>query len=234
MFSVSITPFAVQPTAGIKANDLAIIDEDDSLRQKLKDYLLIDNARGMFRWVQVWLNIVLGLDERTIQNRQRAERCLKELKDDVAHSATKADKLLESGCKRLWKLHELDDSEEWGIRTRLFQIVLCAFESQTLANLSVALRIRDDSYHDYPTPNDVQRLCANFLEEDSFEVSGRHPFTKWPGGISSKLRFIHQSARQFVLSRNTETSTDLGRGHVKQFSDKNNHATVSRLYIERR
>ena len=50
--------------------------------------ILLEHARGMFRWVQVWLDILLpALDDRnTIRRPENARALLEQLQHDVTHT----------------------------------------------------------------------------------------------------------------------------------------------------
>jgi hypothetical protein len=198
--------------------------KDNSKYQSLQDNLknaLIGNAGGVFRWVQIWLDILLpvGHDQRTIRSDKVAKKRLEQLKYDVRHN-NEAYQRLEAGYQRLWDLNALEDAEELGLRTRLFHFVLCAFERQTTASISEALRVQGSSHEDYPTPEDVRRLFANFLEE-AYSPDGQ-----------LELRFVHESARKFILNIKTSDQNNSGESNGQLFSDNNNHASVLRLYIE--
>ncbi|KAI2607977.1 hypothetical protein GGR54DRAFT_390625 [Hypoxylon sp. NC1633] len=169
---------------------------------------LIKHADGMFRWVQVWLEILLPLndDRIAIRTEQLARDRLIELRSDASEAA---DKRLESGYQRLWDLSSLP--EFTAIRIRLFHLVLGSFLPLTSGDIQEALRIENGSLNNDVTGEIVERLYSNFLYKDSKVV----------------LRFVHDSARKFV--RNIP---DPENGKMKLFDDKKNHLSISNLYIE--
>ena len=177
------------------------------------------HARGMFRWVQVWLDILLpALDDRnTIRTLETARSLLGKLQHDVTHNHN-AYQLLESGYQRLWDFNDLPEYRNQ--RIRLFQIVLGVFELQTVENLREALRIQGRVYDQDLTTKMVERLYSNFLYEDR------------PQGLTPGLRFVHDSARKFILEIDTRQAGRSGDDNESQFSKRNNHLTVAELYID--
>ena len=180
---------------------------------------LLEHARGMFRWVQVWLDILLpALDDRnTIRRPENARTLLEQLEHDVTHT-NNAYQLLRSGYQRLWDFNDLPEYREQ--RIRLFQIVLGAFEPQRVQNLRDALRIQGSTYDQALTTKIVERLYSNFLYEDSAQKS------------SKGLRFVHESARRFILELDTTQVSNFGDDKEGQLSDRNNHLTIAELYID--
>ena len=177
------------------------------------------HARGMFRWVQVWLDILLPAldDKNTIRTLDKARGLLGKLQHDVTHNHN-AYQLLESGYQRLWDFNDLSEYRKQ--RIRLFQIVLGAFEPQTVENLREALRIQGRVYDQDLTTAMVERLCSNFLYEDR------------PQGLTPGLRFVHDSARKFILEMDTRQAGRPGEDNEVQFSERNNHLTIAELYID--
>ena len=174
--------------------------------------ILLKYAHGMFRWVQIWLEIFLpALDERnTIRKRDTATKLFDQLQDDVTHKYD-AYQPLESGYQRLWDLNYITEYQDQ--RVRLFQIVLGSFRPQSPESIREALRIRDDTYDQDLTTKEVTRLCSNFLYEDRGE-----------------LRFVHESARRFILSMKPTGGS--GNDVEAQFSKRKNHLAIANLYMD--
>ena len=173
----------------------------------------------MFRWVQVWLDILLPAldDQNTIRTIDNARSLLCKLQHDVTHNHN-AYQLLESGYQRLWDLNDLHGYRNQ--RIRLFQIVLGAFEPQTVENLREALRIQGSTYDQGLTTKTVERLCSNFLYEDSSQ------------NLTQGLRFVHDSARKFIMEMDTRQVGRSGDDNESQFSERNNHLTITEMYID--
>lgn len=170
---------------------MAIKDTDTDLLKTLQDTLL-KYSEGMFRWVQIWLDICLPVHnkQQTIRTHTTATKLLKQLQYDVTHQSPSY-QLLTSGYRRLWNFNLLYDYQDE--RIRLFHIVLAAIEPMTLENLRDALRIQGETYDsEYPRTVGVLRMCSNFLYEDGVKNSATHG--KLP------LRFVHESARKFITN----------------------------------
>lgn len=182
--------------------------------------LLLDHARGMFRWVQIWLDILLPVldDQKTIRKRETATEWLENLRSDVTHKHG-AEQQLESGYQRLWGFNDILGFEDQ--RIRLFQIVLAAFEPQAPENLREALRIQGSTYNQDLTTEQVKRLYSNFLYEDRRS-------DHWKTG--KELRFVHESARKFILNMKYLDGSE--KDDEAQFSERKNHLAVANLYID--
>ena len=166
----------------------------------------------MFRWVQIWLDLFLpALDDlNTIRERDHATELLEQLRSDVTLDA---EQQLTSGYRRLWGFNKLRNYENQLVR--LFQIVLGAFKPQSPENLAEALRIQDMRYNRDLTTEVVKRLYSNFLYEDQ-----------------GALRFVHDSARNFILNMDVGQVSGSGDNHEAQFSKRNNHMAIANLYID--
>ena len=176
----------------------------------------------MFRWVQIWLDICLpALDDlNTIRKRDTAIKLLDQLRQDVTHKHD-AYQRLESGYQRLWDFNDLPEYQEE--RIRLFQIVLGVFEPLTPKSLEEALRIQGKTYNRAVTTKTVKRLYSNFLYEDSPSES-QQP--------QRELKFVHESARKFISNIGRRPVSGSGEDDERQFSKRNNHWTIARLYID--
>ena len=183
----------------------------------------------MFEWVKVWLNIVLSEDDvvkKTIKSSKVAKKWLRQLREDTTHEF-KEYKRMEQAYERLWSLNSTVDSEALGTMTRLFEFVLAAFEPGTPEMLSHALRIQDDLYDDYPSLEDVQHLYSNFLEFQN--VTFIRVRTN-----SRKLKFVHSSARHFVMNKlcPQNASANDGRKNWKARLAKQTNKSMIKLYLD--
>ncbi|KAF2111267.1 hypothetical protein BDV96DRAFT_189735 [Lophiotrema nucula] len=139
--------------------------QQQGLLTDLEDALM-RHAQGNFRWVQIWLDILLPNDDdddmQTIRSEEVAKTRLRQLEYDASYEHDDYQQL-EAGYRRLWDLNRLTDADELGLRTRLFHIILASRWAQTPETLSATLRIRESSYSDFPLPEDVERMSSNFL-----------------------------------------------------------------------
>ena len=150
----------------------------------------------MFEWVKVWLNICLSevdVVKKTIKSSTVAKNLLCQLRENTTHEFEEY-KRLEQVYERLWSLNSTADSEKLGTMTGLFEFILATFEPATPEMLSIALRIQDDFYDDYPSPEDIQHLYSNFLEFQNLTSTGRRRHSR-------RLKFVHSSARHFVMNK---------------------------------
>ena len=180
---------------------------------------LLDNARGVFQWAKIWLNILLAVedtDRMAITSETDARQWLDHLKSDSRQSASDYDKLT-SGYQRLWDITCIRGRDDYKQRNRLFQFVLAAFEPPTIQMLSTALRIRNDKFDRSPQPDAIKRLCSNFLALKS---------------MTGSLEFVHSSALNFVRDLNMSQEKLAEGDEERFFSDQRNHESVARLYID--
>lgn len=173
-----------------------------------------------FRWVQIWLDVFLPPydDLNTIRRPEDAEEHFANLKSDAENSKRQkspADVLLESGYQRLWDLNSLSSNYYHELRVRLFRLVLASIRPLKLADLREALRINDDKYDESLSINEVRRLYLNFLYTDDHGL----------------LLFVHDSARRFILHMALKQESCSATTSVKQFSMRQNHLSIARLYI---
>lgn len=168
-----------------------------------------------FRWVQVWLQILIPIydDQNTIRDPNDAKRKLEALQSDVTH-IHEAYQRLEAGYQRLWDLNSMSGFEDR--RICLFSLVLAAYEPFTPDTLRDALRIQCNSYNEHLTTENIKRLYANFLHTHS----------------GSHLRFVHDSARKFILNMKMNQASRVEQSDATQFTERMNHLCFARLYIE--
>ena len=183
--------------------------------------LLLEHAHGMFRWVQIWLDICLPAfdDLKTIRKRDTATELLKQLRQDVTHTHD-AYQLLDSGYQRLWDFNDLLGYQKE--RVRLFHIVLGAFEPLGPESLLEALRIQGKTYNQDLTSKMVKRLYSNLLYEDSPKI--------WK--TQRELRFVHESARKFIINLGMRPVSRFEEGDEAHFCERNNHLAIAELYID--
>lgn len=212
---------------------------------------LTKHAQGMFRWVQIWLDILIPTHDRrhTITMAKTAREKLRQLGHDL-DKKLQSDDLLNAAYTRLWN----EIPNEQSLRDRLFHVILAALQPLTRESLSEALSIDEQDYT--PVSIDmISLLCANFLveaEDDpvSDDGGGGGPSAKTdeaehcdvPGNdieivvgtehinnsvklklFGRPLRFVHNSARTFVLGLQQEG--------MHQFAEQQNHARVAEIYI---
>lgn len=161
---------------------------------------------------------------KTIEFDKHAKKRLKELEEDTTPKFD-PDQRLTQTYQRLWDLNSTLDSEFVGdIRTRLFQLVQVAAEPLNTEALTAILRIRTGDYEDYPTADIVKGLFANFLEEYDASPDSQDP--------EIQLRFIHESAREFVIN-SCRPSGDVGCSKTwRQTYAKQSHLSIVRVYID--
>ena len=184
----------------------------------------------MFRWVQIWLDILLPAfdDQNTILRRDTAKARLKDLSDDGIQTDN-AYHRLKADYQRLWDFNDLSEYRDQ--RVRLFQIVLGAFEPQTLESLTEALRIHGCEYDRELKTKQVQRLYCNFLYEDSSrEIEHLERHSLEPG--YETLRFVHDSARKFISYLDIGNVSASGEENEPPFSERSNHLAIAELYID--
>ncbi|KAH7393847.1 hypothetical protein DE146DRAFT_660167 [Phaeosphaeria sp. MPI-PUGE-AT-0046c] len=196
--------------------------QHQDLLANLEDALKSD-AQGNFRWVQIWLDILLPKDDYndmlTIKDEEVAKQRLRQLQVNMTYKHDEYQQL-EAGYQRLWDLNRLIDAEELKLRDRLFHIVLASEWAQTPETLSKVLRFRERSYSNYPQPIDVERMSSNFLVyvESS---SGNEGF-----------RFVDEAAKRFVLSMDSPESNNATKPKTKVFARQNNHKAVAEVYTQ--
>ena len=138
-------------------------------------------------------------------------------RDLISQIANSESTYLESGFDKLMvaydQLWEVNARMRHKIlQPRLFHLVLCAFDSLTLNQLTDALRIDPEGKKPYRTDfqsKHVEWLCHNFLVTTS----------------TAKLRWAHQSAKDFVTRHITE-------GKTPAFSEASNHIYMSRIALQ--
>lgn len=173
-----------------------------------------------FVWVEIWLKILLPTynDQRNVQSKEEANKLLEALKGSSSEH-NEADAQLKSGYQRLWDINLMRSDK---LRPRLFHLALCSFEPLTLASITHALRIQvdkdnqDELYDEDLKVEQVKRLYSNFLTEN----------------LAGKLVFVHDSAKDFVRRLKIQISVGSGTKDVDEFSEKRNHMSAAKLYIE--
>jgi ankyrin repeat protein len=141
-----------------------------------------------------------------------AKKKLKGLKDDNTHAHDLYQRL-EAGYQRLWDLNALVGYESR--RIRLFQFVLGSSTLVTTEILTEVLRIQKCTYTKEVNRRDVELLYANFLHDTP----------------SQGIQFVHNSARKFVLNMKVKNAAGED-SEREQFSEKESHMSIARLYIE--
>lgn len=199
-------------------------DEKKDLRKKLLTTLK-RKAQGMFRWVQVWFDILLPPRSEDLPVlRKSANEWLDKLEHDVAKSKS-AYELLTSGYQRLWDFNKNADYDD-DVRKRLFHIVLCVLVPLTPEALTTALRIQGTTYDTDLTTKTVQRMYANFLVGDT----RREGFDESPVTL---LRFVHASARTFVASiyESKKEFVDVDISTAQKLQHRIYHKSFVEIYI---
>ena len=128
----------------------------------------------MLGWVKVWLKISLPEDDvvkKTYKSLTNAKELLRQLREDTAHKFEEYERMVQA-YERLWSLNSTVDSEKLETMACLFEIILASFEPTTPEMLSIALRIQDNAYDLYPSPEDIQHLYSNFLEFQNLSLTG--------------------------------------------------------------
>lgn len=181
----------------------------------------------MFRWVEIWLELLIPETQvggKTIEFDQHAKKRLKELEEDTTPNFD-PDQRLTKAYQRLWDLNSTADSTFVGdIRTRLFQLVQVAAEPLNTKTLSAILRIRAEAYEDYPTADNVKSLVANFLVE--YDASPD------PENRLMRLRYIHESAREFVINLCRPSGDAECSKTLRQMYEKQSHLSIVRVFID--
>ncbi|KAI9888557.1 MAG: hypothetical protein M1814_006827 [Vezdaea aestivalis] len=188
------------------------------LKDELRDTLLC-NARGVFQWVKVWLDILLATVDtprRAIKSDTNAREWLDRLKKDSWESATGYE-LFINGYQRLWDITCIREHDDFKQRARLFHFVFAANCRPTVQLLSIALRIRNVKLDRYPQPEAKMPLCSNFLHLNA---------------ETEDLEFVHSSAQNFVRGLNMQQDKLAEGDEETFFSDHPNHESVARLYID--
>ncbi|KAL8786151.1 MAG: hypothetical protein Q9195_008330 [Heterodermia aff. obscurata] len=193
---------------------------------------LKDNANGMFKWIEVWLGILIATDDELLEIRDPddAKQLFKEIRDETEDYKDDLHKKLQRGYQRLWDQNNLRDPKK--VRIRLFHLVLGSFKAQTLETVTQALKIRSNSYDEHLTPEHVKRLYSNFLHEVAPKSSLREAIYPNYYGLEVELRFVHNSARKFILNMTANQGSGREGEDEKQFSDKANHLSIANLYVE--
>ncbi|KAI1131123.1 ankyrin repeat-containing domain protein [Nemania abortiva] len=178
--------------------------EDIELRQRLED-ALYKSARGMFRWVEIWLGIFFPKNQKPIERRPYAVGLLDELEQpksldrmDKSHddcgdeSADSWKNELGKAYSRLWIINGDEQYEKF--QRSAFRIVIGALESLTPRQLLEAVCL-DQIIPGKDTPlslNQLEGLYHNFLK-----VNER-----------GYLDFEHLSAKVFVSEMKKETGEE--------------------------
>ena len=200
---------------------MSFIFKDNEDCAKLRDELratLLRNARGVFQWAKIWLDILLAVedtDRRAIKSETDAQKWLVRLQKDSRELATEHE-LLTKGYQRLWDITCIREHDDFKQRARLFQFVLASNDVSTIQMLSTALRICNDKFDRYPQPEAIMRLCSDFL------------FLNTKGF----LEFVHSSALNFIRDLNMEQDKLAEGDEEKFFSDHRNHESIARLYMD--
>jgi hypothetical protein len=173
----------------------------------------IRTDQSRYVWVQIWLNILLptiGFGN-IIRRRDNALELLEALENSSSGKNEASDQL-QAGYQRLWDTSLLKGFDE--VRIRLFRLVFCSFRRLSLVELTNALRIPANGnapYDEDLSEQDIKGLYSNFLIQDT----------------RGYLEFAHASAHQFLSSMKFEDF----RGNEVDFSQRQNHESVSKLFI---
>lgn len=196
---------------------------------------LVLHAQGMFKWVQIWLDIMIPIPsakpdnanflENVVERKTTALDLLKQLKKHATDYKHDKLKKMDAGYKRLWDQGLRLDLHQ--TRERLFHFVLAAYEPLSSASLTEFLRSDGEEYDQELTIDQVCTFYANFL----IEVSEHRNAS---GGLerAGGLRFVHASAKGFLL-RLRETASDDGASTKKMlFAPEKNHMSFVKLYMD--
>lgn len=183
---------------------------------------LLTHADGMFRWVEIWLEICLAPRKRhMVRTPSEAERLLNMMQEKGSNH-TKFDKL-KLGYMRLWDIYRPQDSRTQESRIRLFHISLAVFQPQNLQNLRDALGIQEESYEEVAEA-DIEQWCSGFLVSTTNRDGEK------------VLRWVHASAKSFILDLTVDeakgrNSKHKEEGQSQQFSERNNHLAIANMYL---
>ena len=181
-------------------------------------------------WVRAWLDILVpGIavsttapkdlsappPQRVVWQVPDAQKRLDEMEGEGADVLIDNEKHLQLAYQRLWNANGLGD--EGGLRNRLFHLVLGAFEPLSPAEITRALRINGPRFNGALLSEQVIMLHANFLYED--------PTTEG-------LRFVHGSARSFVIDLALDGKSAAKDSDERAFSDRRNHVAIASLYMD--
>ncbi|KAI9689730.1 MAG: hypothetical protein M1822_009612 [Bathelium mastoideum] len=217
-----------RPLRQLKRISLAILDQEEHKSLIVEfEKLLLAKAKGMFRWVEIWLELLIPETQvagKTIEFDKHAKQRLKELEEDTTPNFD-PDQRLTKAYQRLWDLNSTADSEFLGdIRTRLFQLIQVAAEPLNTKTLSAILRVQSKAYENYPTADNVRSLFANFLEEYDASLEPQFHMTQ--------LRYVHESAREFIIN-SCRLSDHVGRSKTRRETyEKQSHLSIARAYID--
>ena len=200
---------------------------EKDLLEKLKTGLLA-HSQGMFRWVQIWLDICLPINwTQVIDNRKRAERYLEKLKEDGTSDASQYE-LLKKGYQHLWKFNRSPHPEERDSRILLFRILLAAMKPLTTEEIKHALCMKKTTFdpEEIMTTEKLVQLGSGFLIKKKLR----------PRRYRDQFRFewVHESARTFISEMTvTECTGDSSAkgGDKSNFSQQTNHHVFADMFI---
>lgn len=199
---------------------------EEDLLEKLKTELLA-HSQGMFRWVQIWLDICLPINwTHVIDNRKRAERYLEKLKEDGTSDASQYE-LLKKGYHHLWKFNRSPHPEERDSRILLFRILLAAMKPLTINHIKHALCLRKTTFdpEEIMTTEKLIQLGSGFLAKQKISPGIGRP--------QSRLEWVHESARAFIsgmtVTESTGDSSVKGGNEPKFPKQMNHHVLVDML-----
>ncbi|KAI0843319.1 hypothetical protein F5Y06DRAFT_254644 [Hypoxylon sp. FL0890] len=191
---------------------------DPALCERLESALR-ESARGMFRWVEIWLGIFFPRNDQTVERRTFAEKLLEELKnarslDQLSENETDTSgvdniKTLKGAYQKLW---DINGGKQWrDVQTRVFRIVTGALTSLTPQQLLEAVRFNPGgtNYEEIKLEQ-LEGLYCNFLRTNS----------------RGYLDFEHLSAEIFVSE-----ITEQGSGNLI-FSERESSKALADIAIK--
>jgi hypothetical protein len=189
----------------------------DNMLEKLRSGLL-KHCQGMFRWVQIWLDICLPTTTSyIIKNRQIAESYLMQLSKDGTSNVDPYN-LLEMAYRRLWEFNRPRDPQEQEARDILFHLILGSFESLCLDDIRDALGVAEETFEQGIEDGRLMELCSGFLDYRML-----------------RLHWVHASAQAFIskmrVRQSKESNNTEGVGDLK-FSERSNHTILADMFVK--
>jgi Arc/MetJ family transcription regulator len=222
---------------GFIADNDDCTSNEDNLLERLRSGLR-EHCQGMFRWVQIWLDICLPLiTPHIVHARKIAEGHLAQLKKDGTSDITPYN-LLEKAYQRLWDFNCPPDPQEQKTRDTLFHIALASFQNLSIGTLLDALAIAEEESEQNIQMGRLLQLCSGFLDH-------RNPHYYRPGVIYLRpgvtvhryfheLYWVHASARAFVSEMPVKQSmqrVETG-GSDLEFNERSSHSIIADIFLK--
>ncbi|KAM0796200.1 hypothetical protein BDR22DRAFT_868460 [Usnea florida] len=155
---------------------------EDEQRDELRT-LLLRHARGMFRWVELWLDLILS-PEQKISHPGDIEEKLQKLRNFSKDPSREANSSLDELYFDVFKRNTQSGHRSRSLAVKALRWLLSAFKPMKIDSLVQAVALNPDGRVDGAVNEKfILRICSNFVTK-----------TK-----SDTVRFAHRSVKEYLL-----------------------------------